>query len=299
MGPAVQHIDVDLLRTFVAIADTKSFSGAAERIARTPSAVSMQVKRLEETVGRRLFERDSRNVALTPFAEGIVPEARALLETNASLLARMRAPELTGRIAIGIPDDYASVHMPCILKRFARSHPSVQVDVRCDDSSELVARLRDGDLDASLVTRTDVGERSGLLSDDVHEEQIVWLGAVNGTACYQRPLPVAASHAHCCWRIEAIDALSRARVPHRIAYTSTLSAGQLAAIAADLAVCPLPRCIATGKVAEVPADAGLPALPPSTIAWVRRDDSNALVRALGEHVRGLFAAEATTVGRAA
>ena len=206
----MQHLDTDLMRTFLAIADTGSFSAAAHRIGRTPSAVSMQVKRLEEVVGRRLFERDSRNVAPTPFAEGIVPEVRALLDGNAALLARMMAPELTGRIALGIPDDYASVHMPCILKRFARSHPAVQVDVRCEDSAKLIEALREGTLDATLATCTDVDRdgRGGLLVEEVHDEAIVWLGAAGGTAHTRRPLPVAAALQHCQWRRDAVAALS-------------------------------------------------------------------------------------------
>lgn len=284
----MQHLDTDLLRTFLAIAETGSFSAAASRIGRTPSAVSMQVKRLEDGVGRRLFERDSRNVALTPFAEGIVPEARALLDGHAALLARMIAPELTGRIALGIPDDYASVHMPCILKRFARSHPAVQVDVRCADSGDLVERLRGGSLDATLATCTDVRERENLMVEEVHDEAIVWLGAAGGDAYARRPLPVAAAGHRCQWRRDAVAALASARVPHRIAYTSALAAGQLAAVAADLAVVPLPRCLAGNALVELGPETGLPPLPVSTIAWVRRDDTNALVRALGQHVRGLF-----------
>ena len=292
----MQHLDTDLMRTFVAIAETGSFSAAAIRIGRTPSAVSMQVKRLEEAVGRRLFERDSRNVALTPFAEGIVPEVRALLDGNAALLARMMAPELTGRIAVGIPDDYASVHMPCILKRFARSHPAVQVDVRCDDSARLIEALRSGALDATLATCTDVDRegRGDLMVEEVHEEPIVWLGAAGGAAHAKRPLPVATAQPHCQWRRDAVAALGRARVPHRIAYTSPLAAGQLAAVAADLAVVPLPRCLAGNGLVELGPETGLPPLPVSTIAWVRRDDSNALVRALGTHVRGLFGVEMKT-----
>ena len=284
----MQHLDTDLLRTFLAIADTGSFSAAAERIGRTPSAVSMQVKRLEELVGRRLFDRDSRNVAPTPFAQGIVGEVRAILDANAALLGRMRAPELTGRIAIGIPDDYASVHMPPLLKRFARSHPAVQVDVRCQDSSELIAQLRAGALDATLATHADIIDVTTLLVDDVHTEPIVWLGASGGRAHAERPLPVAAATPHCAWRKAAVSALERAGVPHRMGYTSALAAGQLAAVAADLAVSPLPRCLAGGAVEEVAASAGLPPMPPTTMAWVRRDDSNALVRALGRHVRELF-----------
>ena len=280
--------DPDLLRTFLAIVETRSFSAAALRVGRTPSAVSMQIKRLEEVIGRRLFERDSRTVRLTPHAETIVPEVRRWLEQGAALMGHLRAPELTGHVAIGIPDDYASVHMPAILKRFAHSHPAVQVEVTCLDSTELIAMLRAGTLDATLATLADTGEQAGLLVDVVREEQIVWLGAAGGGAWSERPLPLAAAEAHCPWRLAASAALERAAIPYRAAYTSALSAGQLAAVAADLAVAPLPLCLAGGGIERVAPEAGLPDLPVTEMAFVRRSDADPLVRALHAHVRELF-----------
>ena len=280
--------DPDLLRAFLAIVDTRSVSAAALRVGRTPSAVSMQIKRLEEGIGRRLFERDSRTVRPTPHAETMAPLARRWLEDGASLMGQLRAPALTGHVAIGIPDDYASVHMPCILKRFARSHPAVQVEVTCLDSSDLIAMLRAGTLDATLATFTDADDRGGLLVDVVREEPIAWLSVAGGRAWAERPLPLAVAAPDCMWRRTAMDALDRAGIAHRTAYTSPLSTGQLAAVAAGLAIAPLPVCLAQGKVERVPAEAGLPDLPVSPMSFARRSDTDPLVRAIHEHVLGVF-----------
>lgn len=290
----MDHLDTDLLRTFVAIAETGSFSRAGTRIGRTPSAVSMQVKRLEELVGRRLFERDSRTVSLTPIAEAVLPDARRVLEGSAALLSRLRTPDLEGSIALGIAEDYAAIHMPSILKRFARSHPAVQVEVICDDSTFLLGKLIGGEIDAALVTETQLDPVHNVLSDLVHVEAIGWIGARDGRAAAIRPLPVAAASPVCLWRRAAASALERARIPYRVAYTSVLSSGQLAAVAADLAVSPLPLSLVSEKVRPVPREFGLPDLPASTLAFVRRSDEDATVRAIHEHVRGLFGEGART-----
>ena len=291
--------DPDLLRTFLAIVETGSFSAAAMRVGRTPSAVSMQVKRLEDTIGRRLFERDSRTVRLTPHAEAIAPEARRWLEEGAALLGHLRAPELTGHVSIGIPDDYASVHMPPILKRFARSHPGVQVEVTCLDSGDLIAMLRAGTLDATLATFTDVDDQTGLLVDPVREEQIVWLGAAGGEAALERPLPLAVAATGCMWRRTAITALERAGLAYRVAYMSGLSAGQLAAVAADLAIAPLPLCLARDSVERVGKEANLPDLPTTQMSFARRSNADPLVRALFDHVRTYFGTLANELREAA
>ena len=288
---SLDHLDPDLVRTFLAIVETRSFSRAAERIGRTPSAVSMQVKRLEELAGRELFVREARSVAPTAHAESVVHDARRLLQRSEALMQRLRAPALEGRIAIGIPDDYASVFMPPILARFAHSHPVLQVEVMCEDSRELIAHLRDGRLDATLATATEITERSGLMIDAVHEEPIVWLGARGGEAHRRRPMPLAAAQVDCSWRKQAETALAKAGIESFTAYTSPLSAGQLAAVAADLAIAPLPACLVGGAIERVPESAGLPDLPRSTMVFARRDDEDARVRALGGQIAEFFGAQ--------
>src|SRR5215207_4854795 len=121
-------LDLDLLRTLVAIADTGSFHRAARAVLRTPSAVSMQMKKLEEQVGRPLFAKDGRSVVLTPDGEALVGYGRRIMKLTQEALQRFRAPEIEGTIRLGTPDDYAGSFLPDILARFAAGHPNVEVD---------------------------------------------------------------------------------------------------------------------------------------------------------------------------
>ncbi|WP_026379962.1 LysR family transcriptional regulator [Afifella pfennigii] len=281
-------LDADLLRTFVAIADAGSFSVAADNIGRTPSAVSMQVKKLEDLVGRRLFDRDSRKVRLTPFGEAMLPDARRILEMHGELWGRLKQPDLEGVITVGTPDEYASAFLPRVLRRFARTHPGVSVNVICDLSTSLRPRLERGEIDAGLVTDSDVSQ-AHFYRRQVHDEPLVWLGAREGTAHARRPLPVAVANPSCEWRRRSVHALGRVGLRHRIAYSSASAAGQIAAIAGDLAVAPLPVSLAKGDLVALGPESGLPSLGTYAISFIARDESDPLVMALADHVAASFA----------
>ncbi len=281
-------IDPELLRTFLAIADTGSFSAAADIVGRTPSAVSMQIKKLEEMIERRLFDRDSRSVILTANGEALVTDARRLVDMNAQLLARMRTPDLAGSITVGTPDEYATTFLPCVLRRFARTHPAVQVNVVCDYSTILQEKLRQGEIDAAMVTEAELDSLI-INSRTVYEEDLAWLGARNGSAGLLRPLPIAVANVQCCWRVRSVAALSRAGIDHKIAYSSASAAGQLAAVAADLAVAPLPVSLENNAVVRLGPDSGLPSLGTYRIAFAWQDHGNACIDALVDHVEASFA----------
>ncbi|MBZ8132831.1 LysR family transcriptional regulator [Afifella sp. IM 167] len=281
-------LDADLLRTFVAIADGGSFSVAADKVGRTPSAISMQVKKLEEMVGRRLFERDSRKVSLTPFGESMLPDARKILEMHGELWGRLKTPDLEGVITVGTPDEYASAFMPRVLRSFARTHPGVQVNVICDISTKVRGCLERGEIDAGLVTDSDVSNVA-YYRRQVHDEPLVWLGARDGTAHARRPLPVAVANPTCEWRRRSVAALGKSGLRHRIAYQSASAAGQIAAIAGDLAVAPLPVSLAKGDLVALGPETGLPRLGTYAISFIARDETDPLVMALADHVATSFA----------
>ena len=139
-------LDADLLRAFVLIAEGRSFTEAAEMLGRTQSAVSMQIKRLEETLGQKVLSRGKGgDVVLTPHGEFLLAHARQILSLNDEVVQTFRAPALAGTVRLGTPDDYAFGYLPPILKRFADTHPAVQVHVLSAPSNELIARLKDGD----------------------------------------------------------------------------------------------------------------------------------------------------------
>lgn len=155
MTAPVQHplpmLDIDVLRTFVAIADTGSFSSAANAVFRTPSAVSMQIKKLEEQLGVAVFDRDARSVTLTGDGEILLGYARRLLALNREAVSKFVAPTVTGIVRLGSPDDIGECVLPLVLKRFAETHPGVTVDVVIDQSSNLRKRLDERRLDVTLV----------------------------------------------------------------------------------------------------------------------------------------------------
>lgn len=151
-------LDLDLLRAFVLIAEGRSFTEVAEMVGRTQSAVSMQIKRLEETLGQRLLSRGKGgDVELTPHGETLLARARQILSLNDDVMALFRAPALAGTVRLGTPDDYAFGYLPPILKRFADTHPAVQVDVLCAPSNEF-AHSVDCDQPFRLIVITDSGD---------------------------------------------------------------------------------------------------------------------------------------------
>jgi len=250
-------LELDLLRTLVAIADTGSFNRAARAVFRTPSAVSMQMKKLEEQVARPLFAKDGRSVILTPDGEALVGYGRRILKLADEAMQRFRAPEIEGTIRLGIPDDYAGHFLPDILGRFAASHPNVEVDVFCQSSRELLGHLNENAIDIALVTSNNGQQTAG---QTVYRGELVWAGLRHGCAHERSPLPLALSHQGCCWRRAAIAALDRAGIPYRVAYSSRHYLGQFAAVMGGLAVAPFPRSIVKGDLKALGEEVGLPAI---------------------------------------
>src|SRR5689334_6976397 len=147
-----QALDTDLLRAFVLIAEGHSFTQAAARVGRTQSAISMQVKRLEERPRQPVLSRSKEgNVELTHHGQYRLTRARQIRALNDEVLATVRAPQISGTVRLGTPDDYAFAYLPQILKRFAESHPAVQVSVVCSPSTELMHRIQAGELDLTLI----------------------------------------------------------------------------------------------------------------------------------------------------
>jgi DNA-binding transcriptional LysR family regulator len=279
-------LDVDLLRTLVAIADTGSFNRAARAVFRTPSAVSMQMKKLEDQVGRPLFAKDGRSVVLTPDGEALVGYGRRILKIAEEALGRFRAPQVSGTIRLGTPDDFATRFVPEILARFAATYPQVEVDVTCLSSFDLVPMLESGKLDVSLIS---AGVSPAPGATLVHRERLVWAGLRHGCAHEKRPLPLAVSPVGCCWRRMALESLDRAEIGHRVAYTSRHYVGQLAAVLAGLAVAPLPRTVVMSDLKAFGEESGLPPLGHYELELRRGPSaSGPLVEALSEHIESSF-----------
>lgn len=282
---ATPLLDTDVLRTFVAIAECGSFTRAARQVFRTPSALSMQIKRLEETLGQALFVREARQVRLTPEGEVLLGYGRRLLSLNEEAVTQFLAPKVAGRLGFGTTDDVGSRILPGVLAQFARSHPAVQVDVVVGSSREMLARLDAGELDLVLVTAGNPGQEAR--GEIVHSEPLVWVGREGGVAAQRSPLPVALAHQGCAWRGMALEALNRGGISFRIAYSCEHCAGQEAAMLADLAVSPFPQSLVRPPLRRIDPDQ-LPALGEYQLTLVKRTGLNQAGETLVGHVMAAF-----------
>jgi DNA-binding transcriptional LysR family regulator len=280
-------LDLDVLRTFVAIAETGSFTLAANAVFRTPSAVSMQIKKLEDILGVSVFSRDARSVSLTQDGEMLLGYARRLLALNREAVAKFVMPDISGVVRLGSPDDYGERVLPGVLKRFAQTHPSIAVDVRIDQSANLRRWLAERQLDITLFT---VCKNVPPEAEILLTEPIVWGGARGGCAHMRQPLPVSLWEEGCAWRADALDALGREGRDYRVAYMSAHTAGQRAAILADLAVAPLPMSFIGEDIVALGPNEGLPRLSNYNLAMIVAHDASAPVQAAADHIRATFEA---------
>lgn len=278
-------LDLDVLRTFVAIAETGSFTVASSAVFRTPSAVSMQIKRLEETLGVSVFARDARSVSLTQDGEMLLGYARRLLALNREAVAKFILPDISGVVRLGSPDDYGERVLPNVLKRFAKTHPSIAVDVTIDMTANLKRRMAERQLDITLFTACrDIPQEAEILLT----EPVVWAGAKGGCAHLREPLPVSLWEEGCVWRANALEALGRDGRDYRVAYMSAHTSGQRAAILADLAVAPLPKSFIGEDIVPLGPDEGLPTLAHYNLAMIVAPDASAPVLAAADHIRATF-----------
>ncbi|MEQ5777879.1 LysR family transcriptional regulator [Thalassospira sp. NFXS8] len=273
-------LDLDLARTFVAICETGNFSRAAQQVHRSASAISLQVKKLEEMVGCDLFYRETRKVSLTSDGEMMLGYARRLLRLNDEAFSKFLRPQFQGRVRLGAPNDNGIVAMPEILHRFAISHPHVEVDVHLGPTLNLRKRIAAGELDIAIFSFDAELDQQ----PPIHVEPLVWLGARNGTALAKSPLPMAMAEPGCYWRAMALKALDDAGLNYRIAYTSEFCQAQIAAVRADLAIAPLPISVISNDLVHLGSSHGLPDLGEYRMTLAKREGAGDIEEALAEHV---------------
>lgn len=231
------HFDLDALRSFALGVELGSFAKAAGRLNRSTSAVSAQLKKLEEQAGTPILYRVGRGTALTTAGESLLGYARRLLDLNDEAAAAVRGIELEGWVRLGLQEDFGESLLPDVLGRFARAHPKVRIEARIARNAELLERISAGHLDLALAW--DAG------NDTLHHEPVAqvpmrWIGPTRdgATPAWERgePLPLLALEAPCLMRTAAIAALDRAGMPWRLAFVSPSMAGIWAAVAAGLGI---------------------------------------------------------------
>jgi DNA-binding transcriptional LysR family regulator len=274
-------LDLDQLRTFVAIAETGSFTRAAEVVFKTQSAVSMQMRRLEERIGKPIFARDGRASKLTEDGERLLGYARRMVRLSDETVAAFDETELSGSVRLGTPEDYADRFLPEVLARFSRSNPRVEVSVVCEQSTELIKQARTGDLDLAIVTYCGAGP-----VEVIRTEPLLWVASSQYCAADEEILPLALSKPPCLWRDATIEALTAAGRKYRVLYQSANATAISAAVLAGLAVTVLAESALRPGMRVLSEAEGFPRLPTCEIGIIRswNRPASAIVDKLAEHI---------------
>jgi len=283
---ALPVLELDVLKTFIAIADTGNFTTAAEAVFRTPSAVSMQIKKLEETLGTCLFRRDARSVSLTHNGEILLSYAKRMLALNNEAVSRFISPEMNGIVRLGAPDDIGELMLPGILKHLSDTWPSLAIEVTIDSSSNLHKAIDEGRLDLALYNF--LGAVRANPAEKVMAEQLVWVGKKHGQAHMKTPLPISVWDSGCIWRTRALDELTKTGKEFRIAYYCGSHMGQSAAIRADIAIAPLAKFLVQDDMVILGEREGLPDLGTYDIGLAVRDGADAPAIAVADYVRAVL-----------
>lgn len=272
-------IDPDLLRVFIAVADCGGFTRAARTLNRTQSAVSMQIKRLEDGTRARLFDRAGRSVRLTPDGETLVDYARRILALNDEAVRALTQNRLQGTVRLGMMADYATAIMPAILAEFAERHPQIYVEVHTGLTADMPKRIGRG-LDLALVM-----SRAGTGTGEMlRREQTVWAAARTHAVAAQDPLPLALYPRGCLFREWALAALERAGRRWRLAYMSANTSAVEAAVSAGLAVSVFKAGTVPRHLRILGPKDRLPKLPTAEIALHRAPDLSRAATALADHI---------------
>ena len=255
------NLDMDTLRTFVTGFEFGSFVRAAERLGRSPSAISTQLKKLEAQVGQPLVAKAGRGLALTAAGESFLGYAKRLLELNDEAVERLRGAEVEGWARLGLPQDFAETWLPAVLTRFARAHPKVRIEVQVDRTVPLIDKTLKGELDLALAW--DDGTRAPHAAR-IADIPIHWIGRPDWPGVGElgsEPLPFVAFQPPCTFRSAAVAALNQAGVPWRLVVTSPSLAGLMAAAEGGLGITARTG-LALPKALSVldPAASGLPTL---------------------------------------
>ena len=281
------RLEIDVLKTFIAVAETGSVKYAAERVARSPAAVSMQMKKLERLVGAPVFHRSEGAMRLSDSGDRLMPHAHRIIEANDTALAALLSPDIKGMVRIGLCLENIETRMPEILAGFSRVHPGVTVNINAGDAKDLSAMLATNALDIAILTTG--GGVTNLENDRLlYEQPLVWATHKNSRRDCESPLQVAVAPSGCPWRDAALDALKRAGIEYRISYLSNVSESQLAAVRADLAVAALPASRVVNSTHPICVSSDLPELPYTRMVLRMSDRPDANTKALATQILSAF-----------
>lgn len=283
-----RDIDTTLLRTFIEVAQTGAMTKAGQHLNLTQSAVSQQIKRLEELFQVELFDRSQKQLKLTALGERLLPKAQTMLSLNNEIWHQMISPDFEGKVRLGVPHDIVLSFMPPILKSFRKLWPTIDVELVCLTTPKLLDLLDRKEIDMTLTTEAQRSEDAGVL---LLIDQLVWTGVLDGEACHQDPLSIAVEDDTCAFRPSILKALASVEREWRL--IDGKGEGMpilMATLAADLAIAAmLSQAVPKGCVVISP-EANLPQLPHFYInMYIGPGRDNVMVQELAGHISKSFA----------
>jgi DNA-binding transcriptional LysR family regulator len=275
-------LDLDLLRSFVSVVDAGGFTRAGERVHRTQSTVSQQIRRLEDALGRELVHRNGRQATPTEEGERLLSYARRILALADEARDVVARPAGEGVVRLGIPEDFAAYRLPDLLSRFARARPGLRLDVRCGLSVRLARELERGELDLALFKRdaTDGAARAAAIAR--WPERLHWVASRRHPVDYDGSVPLAVFEQGCLYRNRAIHALEAAGRGWHVAYTSPNLPGIQAAVSAGLGVSILSDVAILADHRVLGRRDGFPSIPNTELVLVAAPDATAATRRLAD-----------------
>jgi len=282
------NIELSLLKSFVAIVQHGNFLTASEIIGRSPAAISMQIKKLEEEVGHALFKRDARETKLTSHGEKLLPYARRMLLLEAEIKTEFASTPLQGSVELGVPDDVVERFPMEVLSAFSNEYPNIKIGIHVDHTPALLKKVDGGKLALSIITYAP--SVPGVLEcERLTREPEVWAMAATGIASQKSPLPITLWDKGWAWHKPVIGILKNAGIEYSIVLECENVTGRKSAIEADLAVGPLPASQLNEKLKVVPHLQTLPSLPEYGLGLKVCETPKPEVVVVADHLRQHFA----------
>ncbi|MEM9583796.1 MAG: LysR family transcriptional regulator [Pseudomonadota bacterium] len=281
-----RNLDLTALRSFVTVADSGGVTKAAGYLHLTQSAVSMQLKRLEESLDIKLLDRANRTVTPTAEGEQLLSYARRMLALNDEIYTRLTSNDYEGELTLGVPHDIIYPYVPPILRRFAADYPRVQMKLVSAPSRQLLEMFGRGECDAILTTEDQPGPGGEMLVS----LPLVWIGAIGGSAWKARPLPVAFCK-NCIFRSDVLRLLDEAEFDWEMVVDSDLDNAVEAVVGADLAVHAAITGVYPRQTAPIDHDGVLPDPGHSQIILYMRQSDEPVIAALKELIVTAYRSE--------
>lgn len=274
--------DALTLECFIAVSETGSFTRAADKVARTQSAVSQQITKLENQIGKPLFIR-ARHLSLTSEGEILLTYAKKIVQLNRDAMDRFKHPELQGEVKFGLPEDFASVFLSDVLTEYASLHPRIMLNVECDLTLNLFSRFKKKQFDLVLVKMNKPEDFPNGM--DVWSEALEWVGQKSLAGFDDdQPVPLVLSPQPCVYRARAIHSLEKMQRKWRIVFSSHSYAGTVAAVKAGMGITVLPRNMVPGDLQVIRQRKHLPKLDDTHISLLKHHDRNLAVNSFEKFV---------------